>query len=193
MIIKEKSLLVAFISSLLIALVMVLTLLGYVLYIELKGEEFRRNYDYSLQRINAKIYSKYIENSALKAGIEKSGPLAGKPIIEGTLTNKGTKNISDLFMKVSFLDRDGAVIYEYSFHPQDPSLGGHSLPQVSLPGILNPHRVIIKPNGSLPFKTVLSDCPREIYAAMAGRSVFAETPLKKWSGELRLEIISINF
>jgi len=193
MILKEKSLLVALISSVVVSLVLILTLVGYVIYTELKGEEFKRSYENSLHRINAKIYSKYIGTDMLKAGIEKNGPLNTKPIIEGVITNKGYKNISDILIKVRFLDKDGAGIYEYVFRPQDPALGTYGLPQVSIPGLPVPKKVILHSNESLAFKAVLTDCPHEIYETMRASSAYVENPVKKWSGKLDAEIISVSF
>lgn len=53
MLIKQKSLIVALVSSFVIVLVLVLTLIGYLAYIELKGEEHKRDYQKLLQKINA--------------------------------------------------------------------------------------------------------------------------------------------
>jgi hypothetical protein len=44
MIIKKKSIAVAVLSSFVVSMVLMLTLVGYVIYTELKGEEFRKSY-----------------------------------------------------------------------------------------------------------------------------------------------------
>ena len=75
MIIKKKSLIVALVSGYVIASVLVLTLIGYAVYLELKNENFIRSYELLLQKLHAKNYSKYIEFSKLSAGIGSSGPL----------------------------------------------------------------------------------------------------------------------
>lgn len=51
MIIKNKSLIVALISGFLISLVLILTLIGYVVYLELKNENFIRSYEYKLGKL----------------------------------------------------------------------------------------------------------------------------------------------
>ena len=58
MLIKKKSLLVALVSSVVIALVMILTLAGYFLYLEFKAEEFRRHY----QELYSRPRRAYIRN-----------------------------------------------------------------------------------------------------------------------------------
>jgi hypothetical protein len=192
MIIKQKSLIVVLISSLVISLVLVLTLIGYLIYIELKGEEFKRFYQDLLQKANAKVYSKYIEISKLTARTEKAGALKGKPIIEGVVKNNGFRNIANLLIRVRFLDRDGATIYEVSFHPQEPSLGTSTLPQVSIPYLSGPARIMLKPSEALPFKRILVSCPHEIAMALRGESDFAKG-LGRWAGRLIAEVLSIEF
>jgi len=56
-IIKDKSLIVAFVSSFVITVVLVFTLIGYLAYIELKGEEFNRSYEKYLQKIRARAHT----------------------------------------------------------------------------------------------------------------------------------------
>jgi len=51
MIIKKKSLIVAFVSGCLISLVLILTLIGYAAYLELKNENFIRVYECALEKI----------------------------------------------------------------------------------------------------------------------------------------------
>jgi len=51
MIIKKKSLIVAFVSGCLISLVLILTLIGYTAYLELKNENFIRAYECMLERL----------------------------------------------------------------------------------------------------------------------------------------------
>ena len=56
MLIKQKSLIVALVSSFVVSLVLVLTLICYLFYIELKGEEFKRTYQEMLQKVDAKSH-----------------------------------------------------------------------------------------------------------------------------------------
>ncbi len=193
MIIKKKSLIVALISSIVISSVLVLTLVGYVMYIELKGEEFKRSYVELLRKANAKFYSKYVEVSKLSAALVGTGALRGRPIIEGLVKNTGYKDIADLLMKVKFLDRDGAVIYEVVFHPQEPSLGSASLTQgLAIPYLSSPSRLIIKYNDSMPFKKILTNCPKEILEELKKGAGFAKSR-GRWSGTLSFEVLSLDF
>lgn len=56
MIIKRKSLVVALISSFVITIVLIVTLAGYFIYIEYKGEEFRKQYQQLLGKVKAGVY-----------------------------------------------------------------------------------------------------------------------------------------
>ena len=54
MIIKKKSLIVAFVSSAIIAIVMILTLVGYVAYLEIKENEVKASYEHELKEYRPK-------------------------------------------------------------------------------------------------------------------------------------------
>lgn len=193
MTIKKKSLIVVFISSVVICGALVLTLLGYVIYIELKDEESKSYYQNLLQKLNTKIYAKHLEVSKLNAKIEEGGPLKGKAVVEGLIKNCGNKSIKDSLVKMKFLDNDGAVIYEIVFHPQEPSLGTGSLTQLAIPYLYTPSRVIIKPNDSLHFKKILSNCPDEIRMDLQKKVGGFVKGAAKWSGNLDFEILFLDF
>ena len=190
--IKKKSLLVALVSSLVIFFVLVLTLVGYLVYLELKGEEFKRSYEALLQKVNAKVYAKHIEISKLNVTMAGTGALRGRPIVSGLIKNSGNKEITDILMKVKFLDRDSAVIYEVVFHPQEPPLGSAILTQVPIPYLSGPSKIVIRSNDSLSFKKILTACPKEISEELKKGTHF--TPSQgRWSGKLGFEILSLDF
>lgn len=189
--IKKKSLVVALVSSIVIFAVLVLTLVGYIISLELKSEELKRAYEEALHRINARFYSKYVEISKLNAKIEPQGPLKGNPVIEGMVRNNGHRNISDLLIRVKFLDKDGARIYEVVFHPQEPSLGNSDLTQLNIPYLYGQSPTIIKPNDTLPFKRILNNCPSGIVSELKAGG-FARGGLR-WSGKFASEILSLKF
>jgi hypothetical protein len=188
--IKKKSLIVAFASSLVVASVLVLTLVGYAVYMELKGEESRRIYDDLLQKLNAKVYSPCISVSGLEARIDTSGALKGKPIVAGVMQNNGNRDISGILIKVKLIDKDGAVLYEIVFYPNEPSLGSSVIPRMSIPYLSGPPKITLKPKSQLPFKRILSDCPGEITEELnSGRGAAKG----KWSGRPDYEILAISF
>lgn len=190
--IKRKSLIVGLISSLVIALVMVLTLVGYFIYLELNAEKFRLNYQELLCRTKAKIYSKYISIEKIDAKIENTGSLKGKPIIEGLVTNKGTKDAQNLIIRVSFLDKGDAVIYEMDFHPQEPALGSIAFPHVNIPYISSPAKLTLKKAQTYAFKRIISNCPTEIFLELREGDKPKKT-FGKWSGKLSAQTVSLDF
>lgn len=192
MIIKKKSLIVAFVSSFVIAVVLVLTLVGYFAYLEFKGEEFKRYYQEFLEKAKARVYSKYIRISDLDARIENTGPLKGKPVIEGVVTNAGSKQVIDLIIKVSFLDKDNAVIYEMPLRPQEPALGSAYMGHVSIPYLYTLPKTILKPYERVVFKKVIANCPTEIFVELREGEKPKNT-FGKWSGKLTSQAISLNF
>lgn len=192
MIIKKKSLIVALVSSFVIASVLVWTLIGYIIYLEFKDEESRRMYHGILEKLSARIYSRYIEVSKLNVAISSAGPLRGNPMIGGVIKNNGTRTITDILIKVKFLDQDNAIIYEVIFHPQEPSLGSAGLTRVAIPYLSTSSRAAMDPGGLLPFKKVLINCPKEILASLKKGPGFAKRP-SRWAGKLGLEVLAIEF
>ena len=192
MLIKRKSLIVALVSSFVVSLVLVLTLIGYLAYIQLREENFKRSYQDLLKKVNAKTYAPYIEFSNLEARIEDAGALKGKPAVGGVIKNKGAKNITHLFVKVRFLDNDGATIYEMIFPPQEPSLSDQAFGQVSIPYIYAPPKIILKSGDSLAFKRVIVNCPREILMSLR-EGLGTGHGSGRWSGKILCEAVSVDF
>ena len=192
MLIKKKSLVVALISSFIICGVLVLTLVGNLFYLELKDKELTNTYTRLLHTVNARIYGRHIDVFQLIATIEKEGALKGKPVIEGAITNKGKKAITDIVMKARFLDEGGAVLYEVTFRPQEPPLGSSSLTQTTFPYLSSPAKAVIKPGETLAFKKILSHCPDEILAELKRQAVSGKTG-GKWPGRLSAEMSSVAF
>lgn len=192
MLIKKKSAIVALVSSLVIALVLILTIVGYFVYLEFKGEEFKRYYSELLLKAKARVYSKYIDIAKLDVRIENTGPLKGKPIIEGVVTNKGDKQVAYLVIKVDFLDKDNAVIYEVLLRPQEPALGGGAITHVAIPYLYTPPKAILKPNEEITFKNIITNCPTEIFVELREGDKPKKT-FGKWSGKLTSQSISLDF
>jgi hypothetical protein len=108
------------------------------------------------------------------------------------ITNRGHRDIADLLLKIKFVDRDGAVIYEVIFYPHEPSLGNTDLAQVNLSYIYSHPKVIIKNNLNLAFKRILTNCPGEILSEIRDGKGFAKEH-GRWSGKLDTEIVSLKF
>ena len=193
MLIKKKSLVVALISSIVICLVLVVNLAGYIIYLELKDDEFTKIYRMELRRANAKVYSKHIEIARLEAGFNATGPLSGEAVLEGIIRNDGYRDITDLSIKVKFLDKDGAALYEIAFHPLEPSLGSYGVfAPAPITYLADSSVSVIKPESSLPFKKILTNCPREILSELKANKGSPSTR-GRWTGKLDYEILSVNF
>ena len=193
MIIKKKSLIVTLISSVVICLVLVVNLAGYLIYLELKDDELTKIYRMNLQKVNAKVYSKHIEIARLGASFDVMGPLSGEAVLEGIIRNDGYRDITDLFVKVKFLDKDGAALYEVAFHPMEPSLGSYgAFAPVSISHFADSSVSVIKPESSLPFKKILTNCPEEILSELKANSG-SPGGKSRWTGKFDYEILSVNF
>ena len=193
MLIKRKSLIVGLVSSVIIALVLIMTLIGYFIYLEFKSREFGRVYQELLQKAKAKVYSRHLDIFGLDARIENTGALKGKPIIEGAITNNGSREIVNLVLKLNFLDRDNASIFELTAYPQEPALGSTVFTHASTSRLYSYMHPIdtLKPGQTLKFKKIITSCPTEIFVELRE----GEKPAKsfgRWSGKLTSEVISLD-
>ena len=193
MIIKRKSLIVGLVSSVVIALVLVMTLIGYFVYLEFRSGEFGRVYQELLEKAKAKVYSRHLDIFGLDARIENTGALKGKPIIECAITNTGSREIVNLVIKLNFMDRDSASIYEITAHPQEPALGSAVFAHASISHMYSYAHPIdsLKPGQTLKFKSIIASCPTEIFVELRE----GEKPTKsfgRWSGKLTSEVISLD-
>lgn len=62
MIMKKKSMVVALVSGYVISSVLVLTLIAYAAYLELKNKNSVKSYISSMERLNTRYYTKYKRN-----------------------------------------------------------------------------------------------------------------------------------
>jgi len=186
---KKKSVIVALISGIIVSIVLILTLVGYSIYLELKNEESRISYMYAMDKINARIYGKYIEISGLTAKIEKSGVLRDKAVLEGTVKNNGQREFSELITKIKFLDTDGAVIYEAISDLLEPALGAGTVGTIKIPYLSYSPHIRVKIGSSLPFKKILTSPPAEIYSCLRDEGGLSKNR-GRWSGRLDYEIVS---
>jgi len=118
--------------------------------------------------------------------------LRGKAIVEGTIRNNGARTVTDLIIKVKFIDKDGAVIFEAVFHPQEPSLGTSFLSGVTIPYLITTPKVTLKPNETLTFKKLLLNCPVEILKALREGSG-SDITKARWRGTLSSEVLAVEF
>lgn len=193
MMLKKKSMLVALVSILIICLVLVVNLAGYLIYLELKDDELANAYRISLQKVNAKVYSKHIEIDRLGASFSSTGLLNKSAVLEGIVRNDGYRDITDLVIKVKFLDNDGAVIYEVTFRPLEPSLGSYgAFAPTTISHVTDASTQAIRPESSHPFKKVMVNCPEGILSELKAG---AGSPGGKgrWAGRFDYDILSVNF
>jgi len=192
MIIKKKSLVVALVSSFIICGVLVLTLVGYLAYLELKDKELRSSYQQLLQKVNARLYARHISISGFVTTMKTTGSLKSKAVMEGSITNNGYREISDILIMVKFRDKDDAVLYEVVFHPQESSSGAPRLTQVALPYLSGTPKTALKKGATLAFKKMLTHCPDRILSELekAGGPSGGQP---RWSGRLDFEILSVSF
>ncbi len=196
MLIKPKSLIVIFLSSIVISSVLIFTLIGYYMYIELKERDTEKARADSIKKIQAKIFSKYIEIAQLSGEIETSGPLKGRPSIAGVIKNTSARPLCNILLKVKFLDTKKASIYEVVFQPLEPTFGIDQLGSMTMSYLAGPPKNFLEPNSSKVFKRLVPNCPRELFKPVAesakGKKGKTQKRLSQWSGGLAAEVVSVS-
>lgn len=166
MIIKKKSILVIFLSCLVITAVLVITLIGFYIYLGWIEEKDENVYHTSLYELNAELFSKYIYMSTIVLKIGASGVFKNKPIIEGAITNKSNKKILSMKIKFAIMDKEKRVLYIETFYPIRS--------YVNIAGIEDETKNYLAPENSISFKHILRYCPKHILRALENRKQFAK-------------------
>lgn len=196
MLIKPKSLVVVALSSVVIAGVLVSTLIGYYMYVELKETENSKVCMDAIRKLQARIFAKDIEASGLSFGMDQAGPLAGRPVIKGVVRNRSARRVYNILLRVKFIDAGGTSVYEVVFHPLEPTFGIDQLGSITLSYLKGPQRNSIEPASSKTFKRIMPNFPKELLIpAPAGKKDKKDRSSGRayqWSGRLEWEVVNLN-
>lgn len=157
MVLKQKSLLIVIISSLVIASVLALTIFGFYAYLEGKEKKIKRNYRLAIYDVNAQLFEKYIAIN-LKATIDQEGISKNKPVIEGTIKNTSDKKIYSLKMKIAFCNPEGEVVYADTLYP----VGSEFESPVNIGEIAKKTKSFLLEGDSISFVYQLKNTPPEV-------------------------------
>jgi len=109
-IIKKKSVIVVLVSVAMLCSVIVLTLSSFFVYTVYKGVQDSLRYQYELDCINAKFYSKYVKLDDLRAEIKTLS--TGREIaVKGRIRNSGYRSISFVFANLSFINKHNISLH----------------------------------------------------------------------------------
>ncbi|MDD5439278.1 MAG: hypothetical protein PHS37_03735 [Candidatus Omnitrophica bacterium] len=164
--IKQKSIIVIFLSSILIALVFVVTLLGFYLYLTISEDDNELQYRESLSELNAKLYEKYIYLSSVVLKVGTKERFRNKPIIEGRISNQSNKTIISIQLGLTLTDNDGRTLYVESFYPLRPDAYLTVIPKRT--------GSYLAQNDTVSFIHILKRCPADVYAYLKEKHEFAK-------------------
>ena len=167
--IRKKHWVVIAFSSLIVALALISTLIGYFVYVNLTSSRYSWRHSRVLARTYAKIYSKHVEIPSIKLIKLKSGR---KPKLVGRIINAGNKPVASIVLQVRFLDEGGKTLYTVMFQPLKASSS-------------KSRREYILPAGSLDFSYGLLKCPAEIRNSLKDG--------ENWSDRMAVDIVAIEF
>jgi len=179
-ILKRKSLAVVFLSTSLIALVLVITLIGVYIYYTWHFEQDNISYQKNIAQLNADLFGKdiLIKNAHISNVVWEDEQI---PAIKGQIINDSKKRIKDIEIKVMFIDLDGQVLYVNFFHPV-----------MQINNIFNINEgttFILGPKDSISFEYKLFNVPLEIKQKLIDESNFSKDKVKNF--DVSFEIMEI--
>jgi hypothetical protein len=170
MVLKSKNILVILFSSVIIAIVLLSTLLGYSLYVEWKNDSRSVKYNNSMYILTAEMFKSDIVISNVVVRMGEHGPFRGQPIIEGDIKNNSPKPVNLLTVEVFFENPDGSVVYKDRLLP----LGGSRFAHSTLFSGVEPGQEILLPGNSKVFRHIFRNCPPEVVQEIASKASFAK-------------------
>ncbi|MDD4202647.1 MAG: hypothetical protein PHQ52_04195 [Candidatus Omnitrophica bacterium] len=179
-ILKRKSLAVVFLSTSLIAIVLVMTLVGVYIYYTWHFEQDNISYQKNIAQLNADLFGKeiLIKNAHITAVPWENEQI---PVIKGQIVNDSKKRIKDIAIKVMFIDMSGQVLYVNIFHP---------VMQVNNIFNFNENTTfILGPKDSVSFEYKLFNVPVEIKQKLIDESNFSKDKIKNF--DVCFEIMEI--
>ncbi|MBD3379266.1 MAG: hypothetical protein GF408_02270 [Candidatus Omnitrophica bacterium] len=171
MLFKRKYISVVIFSCLIIAVVFISTIAGYSLYIQWKEDSLALAYRKSIFEITGQIFRDRILISNVRARIPSSGPMAGLPMLEGEIKNTTDKTISSVLLEVSFVKKNGKVLYKDRVYPLDENDGR----QHAYISGTKTTGALLKPQGYLEFRHLMRNCPQEVLDHLSVKENFARS------------------
>ncbi len=169
MFIKKKHILVIIFSSVIIAVVLISTLIGYALYIRWKEDSFALKYRNSIYKLTAELFRNEIALSNVRIVMEGEGPHSGRVFLEGDIKNNTNKTVTSLLVEAYFDEPDGTVVYKDWFHPLgEAGQGGPSI-------FFGAHTAkdVLHPGEGMSFRHRFLNCPRKLREELFRKTKFA--------------------
>jgi hypothetical protein len=196
MLIKPKSLVVVALSSIVIVGVIISTLVGYYMYVELKETENAKVCSETIRKLQARIFAKDIDIADLSFGMESAGSLKDRPVIKGVVRNRSARRVYNVLLKVRFLDAGGSSAYEVIFHPLEPTFGIDQIGSITMSYLKGPKRDSLEAGSSKTFKRIMPNFPRELLSSSRVVRKDKKSKISKrtyqWPGRLDWEVVSLN-
>ena len=164
---KPRTILIIFVSSLIIASVLALTMFGFFAYLEWTKKHMRNEYKLALYELNGKLFNQYVIVD-LYPKIGERGIFRNKSIIAGTIKNISEKGIYSLKLKIGFYNKDGKTIYVDTFYPT-----GLEFEPLRRMGDVTKN--FLRKGDSISFKHELKKCPTQLLYYLKSKAKFAKS------------------
>jgi len=191
-VIKRKSLVVILISSLVISAVLVLTIIGFSLYLGWKGKDLSKTHSLEIAGLNASLYGQHINVSGLSAKKGREGIYKDKFLIEGAIKNTGFRTVGSLMLQVDFLNASHEIIRSETFKPLASSLPPSKTSIAALSIFVSGKELPLAPGKSVVFKHILSSQKDKDVISPIKFKRYATNP-NEWSGKFGHRITMVKF
>ena len=157
-------------SSIVIAVVMVSTLVGYILYIQWKEDSFALRYRNSIYKLTAAMFKSEILLSNVSIRPWEESAHVDVPIFEGSIKNNSSKALTSVTVEISFRRPDGSVVYKSWVHPLGEK---ESMARPVLP-VMGHARSVLLPGEGMSFSQMLKNCPKEVLTSLPRKAKAAK-------------------
>jgi len=166
MFLKKKHISVVAFSSAIIAIVFIVTLAGYHLYIQWKQDTLALKYRNSIYKLTAELFRNDVILSNIDLRVIKKEGTSALPLLQGSLKNNSGKKITSISVEISLENPDGTVVYKEWVHP----LGNRS----SSFGIMEYTEKVLLPGEKMSFRHFMKNCPYDVTEKISAKTEFAK-------------------
>lgn len=179
MLLKKKNISVIIFSVGIIVAVLLSSLILFTSYFVWKEKGAALSYEKSIYATTALLFEKDLALSHVILVPGDADIFSGKPLVEGSIKNNTTKTVSSILMEISFISKDGVVVYRHRFHPFGIGPGNKNFGSPLLYPLMSPTGNMLLPGDSVSFRHVMSNCNNGLISRIKNNTNFTKKGTKK--------------
>ena len=179
MLLKKKNISVIIFSVGIIVAVFLSSLILFSSYFLWQEKGAALSYEKAIYTTTALLFEKDLLLSQVTLVPGDADIFSGKPLVEGRIKNNTTKTISSILMEISFISKDGVVVYRHRFHPFGIGPGNKNFGSPLLYPLMSPTGNMLLPGDSISFRHIMSNCNNGLICRVKNNTNFNEKGIKK--------------